>query len=54
MSTSMVNRHLGQCAGLNSTCQIFVRLNSAVDSVLILILFLSNDGFKLTWSAGIS
>ena len=39
MCASMANRHLGKRARLNSTCKIFVGLNSAVDSVLTIILF---------------
>ena len=39
MCASMANKHLEECARLNSTYQIFVGLNSAVDSVLIIILF---------------
>lgn len=39
MCASMKNRHLDERARLNSTCQIFVGLNSAVDSILLTALF---------------
>lgn len=39
MCASMRNGHLDERVRLNSTCRIFVGLNSAVDSSLLTVLF---------------